>query len=58
MNDTRFEFRLPERVRRELNELANETGLSPAALARLGVNMVLERRDALPKLPADKELIR
>jgi hypothetical protein len=53
MNDTRFEFRLSEPVRRELRQLSAATGLSASDLARLGINKVLADRDALPKLPAE-----
>jgi hypothetical protein len=49
----RFEFRLPEPVQRELAQLAGETGLSRADIVRLGLNKVLQDRDALPKLPAE-----
>jgi hypothetical protein len=53
MNDARFEFRLSGPQRRELDALASETGLSPSALARFGIHMVLQNRDALlqPRTP-------
>jgi hypothetical protein len=45
-NDTRFEFRLPEPIKRELTALSGETGLSAADLVRLGVNQLLADRGA------------
>jgi len=50
MHDTRFEIRMPAARRRELDELANETGLSSADLARIGIRWLLERRDVLLKM--------
>jgi hypothetical protein len=44
-NDRRFEFRLPGPVRRELSELADQTGLSRADLVRSRVMHLL--RDEL-----------
>ena len=41
MNDTRFELRLPCAQRRELAELAQETGLSASDLARLAVRRLI-----------------
>jgi len=53
MYDARFEFRLSGPQRRELDALASETGLSPSALARFGIHMVLQNREALlqPRTP-------
>jgi hypothetical protein len=45
--NTRFEFSLPEDRRRELDRLSEETGLSAADLARLGIRWVLSHRDVL-----------
>jgi hypothetical protein len=47
MNEARFEFRLPADRRRELDELAEQWGLSSAALTRLAVLRLLRQRDAL-----------
>jgi hypothetical protein len=47
MNDQRFEIRLSETRRRELDALAAERGLSAAAIARLGIGWVLRNPDAL-----------
>jgi hypothetical protein len=47
MNSTRFEFQLPADRRRELDQLSEETGLSAADLARLGIRWVLSHRDVL-----------
>jgi hypothetical protein len=47
MNSTRFEFSLPADRRRELDQLSEETGLSAADLARLGIRWVLSHRDVL-----------
>jgi hypothetical protein len=55
LNDTRFEFRLPGPVYRELHQLSGQTGLSAADLVRLGINKLLQDRDALPRLPAATE---
>ena len=40
-NETRFEFRLSADRRRELAELAAETGLSASDLARLAVRRLI-----------------
>ena len=43
MENERFEFRLSAGRRRELAELAAETGISSADLARLAIKQFLER---------------
>jgi hypothetical protein len=47
VQDQRFEIRLSETRRRQLDELAAECGLSAAAIARLGIGWVLRNPDAL-----------
>jgi hypothetical protein len=47
MLDQRFEIRLSETRRRQLDELAAECGLSAADVARLGIGWVLRNPDAL-----------
>jgi hypothetical protein len=47
MLDQRFEIRLSETRRRELDALAEEVGLSAADVARLGIGWVLRNPDAL-----------
>jgi hypothetical protein len=47
MLDQRFEIRLSETRRRELDALAAECGLSAADIARLGIGWVLRNPDAL-----------
>jgi hypothetical protein len=47
MLDQRFEIRLSETRRRELDALAAECGLSAADVARLGIGWVLRNPDAL-----------
>ena len=47
MLDQRFEIRLSETRRRELDALATECGLSAADVARLGIGWVLRNPDAL-----------
>jgi hypothetical protein len=47
MNDHRFEIRLSETRRRELDALARETGLSSADVARIGIGILLRNPDAL-----------
>jgi hypothetical protein len=47
MNDQRFEIRLSETRRRELDALAHETGLSATALARLSIAWLLKNQAAL-----------
>jgi hypothetical protein len=44
---TRFEFRISRERRRELDLLADETGLTSADLARLGITWLLERKAVL-----------
>jgi hypothetical protein len=51
--DTRFEIRLPAANRRELLELAAETGLTSADLVRIGLRWVLTHREALFKTPME-----
>ena len=46
-NEARFEFRLAKDRRRELAELAAETGISSADLARLAIKQFLERPEIL-----------
>jgi hypothetical protein len=56
MTDTsRFEVRLSAAQRRELAALADETGLSAADLARLGIRWLLEHPGVLlrPDRPSD-----
>jgi hypothetical protein len=48
-HDARLEIRMPAARRRELDELADEAGLSAADLARLGIRWLLEHRDVLLK---------
>jgi hypothetical protein len=50
-NDTRFEFRLPSLRRRQLDELAEEAGMSTGDLMRLSVGWLLRHPDKLG-LPA------
>jgi hypothetical protein len=52
-NDARMEFRLPALRRRELDELAEQAGLSSADLVRLGIKWLLEHREVLLKPPAE-----
>jgi hypothetical protein len=52
-NDARIEIRLPDRRRRELVELAAETGLSRADLVRIGINWLIEQPDAILKFPQE-----
>jgi uncharacterized protein YdbL (DUF1318 family) len=47
MENERFEFRLSAGRRRELAELAAETGISSADLARLAIKQFLERPEIL-----------
>lgn len=51
---TRFELRLSVERRRQLAELAAESGLSAADLARLGIKWLLDHPGALlkPEHPA------
>jgi hypothetical protein len=44
---SRFEMRLSAAQRRELAALADETGLTSADLARLGIRWLLAHRDVL-----------
>jgi hypothetical protein len=44
---TRFELRLSRERRRQLAELAAESGLSASDLARLGINWLLEHPGVL-----------
>lgn len=53
MSSTRFEFSLPADRRRELDQLSEETGLSAADLARLGIRWVLSHRDVLLRPSAE-----
>jgi hypothetical protein len=51
-NDTRFDLRLPEPVRRELRDLSAQTGWSQTELLRGGVALLLEQRHRLlPRRP-------
>jgi hypothetical protein len=43
-NDARLEVRLPAKRRAQLDAMADEAGLSPAALARLAIARLLEER--------------
>jgi hypothetical protein len=52
-NDARIEIRLPEQRRRELFELAAETGLSRADLVRIGINWLIEHPEAILKFPLE-----
>jgi predicted DNA-binding protein len=54
MNEARFEFRLPAHCRRELDELAEATGLSSAALTRLAIQRLLKHRDVLLSSEAER----
>jgi hypothetical protein len=47
MDLTRFETRLPIDQRRELDELAERTGLSSVQLARLAIRRLINDRAAL-----------
>jgi predicted DNA-binding protein len=49
-NDTRFEIRMPSQRRHALDQLAHESGLSAADLARLAIGRLLEDRTV--RLPA------
>jgi hypothetical protein len=44
---TRFELKLPERTRADLDLLADQTGLSTADLVRLAVSRLLANKTAL-----------
>jgi uncharacterized protein YdbL (DUF1318 family) len=46
-NEARFEFRLSADRRRELSELARESGLSASDLARLAVRRLIENPGVL-----------
>jgi hypothetical protein len=46
----RFEIKLPEERRRELDQLAHESGIPSAALAKLAIVAMLEQR--MVRLPA------
>ncbi len=51
-HDARLEIRMTSQRRRELDELADEAGLSAADVARLAIRrLLLEHRDVLLKLP-------
>jgi predicted DNA-binding protein len=55
MNEARFEIRLPADRRRELDELAEVTGLPAAALVRLAICQMLTQRSVLlPDRAADR----
>jgi hypothetical protein len=47
MNDTKFEFRIPVKDRRQLDELAAVTGLPAVGLIRLALHRLLAQRDML-----------
>ena len=47
MDLTRFETRLPADQRRELDELAEKTGMSSVQLVRLAIRRLINDRDAL-----------
>jgi hypothetical protein len=49
-NDTRFEFKLPAQRRAELDNLADEAGLTASDLVRLAIRRLLEQRAAILKL--------
>jgi hypothetical protein len=53
MNDatTRLEILLPTVQRAQLDELGRETGLSTAALARIGLGWLLKNKDVLTDGP-------
>jgi len=46
-HDARFDLKLPAAQRRELAELATESGLSSADLVRLSVRWLLQHPDRL-----------
>jgi hypothetical protein len=49
-DSTRFEIKLPANRRAQLGALADECGLSSAALVRLAIGQLLEQREVhLPK---------
>jgi hypothetical protein len=50
-NDTRFEFRLPARRRRQLDELAEEAGMATGDLVRLAISRLLADRKLTVKFP-------
>ena len=50
-HDARLEIRMTSQRRRELDELADEAGLSAADVARLAIRRLLQARDVLLKLP-------
>ena len=54
MENERFEFRLSAGRRRELAELAAETGISSADLARLAIKQFLERPEILGLRSTDR----
>jgi len=47
MNDTRLEIRVPAQQRRELMQLARDTGLSVPGLVRLATQRLLDDRASL-----------
>ena len=52
-HDARLRIRLPAAKRRELDELAADTGLSSADLARIGIRWLLAHRDVLLRMPIE-----
>jgi hypothetical protein len=49
-NDTRFEFKLPAQRRAELDNLADQAGLTASDLARLAIRRLLDEREVVLKL--------
>jgi hypothetical protein len=52
-HDARLEIRLPAAKRRELDELAADTGLTSADLARIGIRWLLAHRKILLRMPIE-----
>jgi hypothetical protein len=49
--DARLEIRLPKANRRELDALAEETGLTSADLVRIGIRWLLVHHELVLRLP-------
>lgn len=52
-HDARLEIRMPAAKRRELDELAADTGLTSADLARIGIRWLLAHRETLLRMPIE-----
>jgi antitoxin component of RelBE/YafQ-DinJ toxin-antitoxin module len=54
-HDARIDLRIPSRWRKELDQLADEVGLSATDVCRLGLRYLLNHRDRLVKMMDHKE---